>query len=100
MKTAAWDGKDDDSVALKAGNVVGESLIVESDTMYVGTSSGDITALPTAATFWTGSPASYESSLHGVSYGGFTGACGVGICAKNAPVTLNVASPIRAMLKY
>jgi len=100
VKTAAYDGKDDYAVALKAGNVVGESLIVESDYLYVGTSTGDITALATSPTFWSGAPASYESSLHGVWYGGYTGACGVGICAKNAPVALGLGSSIRAMLKY
>jgi hypothetical protein len=100
VRTATAAGVETYGVALNAGNVVGESLVVGDDYLYVGTSAGQITALPTSSTFWTGTPASIESSLHDVWYGGYIEACGVGTCPKKAPAGVSVGSSIRAMLHY
>jgi DNA-binding beta-propeller fold protein YncE len=91
--------------ALRA-SVIGETLVVSRDGnwIYVGTTNGDITALPTTNAFWTTLDADPENAVHGESwYGGCRVAssrCVAGICPEPCPRATGVNASIRAMIAY
>ncbi len=88
------------NVAVK-GIVVGESLLATADWLYVGTTSGDVTALPTTSAFWNDAKADPEISLHGSAwYGGCHDGAGGVPNPTACPTALNLGSPIRMMLRY
>ncbi|MDP3275232.1 MAG: hypothetical protein Q8Q09_08565 [Deltaproteobacteria bacterium] len=88
------------------GSVIGETLVVSRDGnwIYVGTTNGDITALPTTNAFWNTLDADPENAVHGESwYGGCRVAssrCVAGICPEPCDRATGVGSSIRAMIGY
>lgn len=74
--------------------VIGQALVSVGDYLYVGTTSGDVTALPTTSTFW-----STVATIDGKGwYGGCITTCTGGTCPVKCPTALSLGSPIRALV--
>lgn len=92
--------------AALTGSVIGETLSISRDGawIYVGTTNGDITALPTTDAFWRDLDADPENAVHGESWFGgcriASGRCVAGICPEPCARATGVGASIRAMIGY
>lgn len=79
------------------GTILGDAVASNGASILVGSSSGNITVLPTTDAFWSSSPATVSGPRY---YGGCLADCGFSSCPAKCPAhaTLKVPAQIRALV--